>query len=413
MKSNGFKLGSVILIILITSVLSAVTTGVIINNNYLNRSGLSYSDIMSDQYISEFLSIYAEIKEKFYGDYDELGMLSAAASGLMSYTGNSESEAIASALEAMLDYLGDDYTTFLNNSQYDYLSEELSGKYEGIGITITENIIIGVTKNSPAANAGLMVNDVIVSVNNQDITSGNSFFISYLITNSEDEEIKINVMRDEELITFSLYKDFLDASTKSFMTDDNNIGYISLSVFSENCSMYFEDALIELEAAGMESLIIDLRNNGGGYLNEALEIASLFLEEGSVINSLVSNTGKQYNYDETKESRDYDIIILINNDSASAAEILAAALNDNDIAKLVGMQSFGKGTVQQLIESSTGTTAKYTTAYWYTPKEVCINNIGITPDYTVETEYTLDEDGNINWIIDSQYNKAIELLKGA
>lgn len=412
MNSKGFKLGAVILIIFITSIMSAITTGIIINNNYKGTSGLTFSEIMNDEYLSEFLSIYAEIKENFYGDYDEAGMLSAASTALVSYEGTDVSGAMDVALDAMLDYLGDDYTTFLTDSQYSYLSDELVGTYEGVGITISGNEVIRVTEESPADEAGILSGDIIVNVNGQEITYDNSYFISYIISNTS-EEIELTITREEETLYFSVTKTTLDSSTQYYMVDDTNIGYISLSVFSENCSDYFSDALVNLENEGMESLIIDLRDNGGGYLTEAIEIASFFLESGDIINSLVSNDGKTYNYDETSEFRDYEIVILTNGETASASEILAAALVDNDAADIVGTQSYGKGTVQQLIESSSGTTAKYTTAYWYTPNEICINNIGITPTYYVELEYITNDEGKYTGLIDTQYNKAIEILTGA
>ncbi len=412
MNTKGFKLGTVILIILFTSIISAVATGVIMNNNYKGRSGLSYSQIMNDEYLSEFLSIYSGIKNNYYGEYDEVGMLSAAASAMVSYKGDDKKEAMDDAMDAMLNYLGDSYTKFLNNSEYDYLSDELSGKHKGIGVTITGNEVIDITKNSPAEKAGIKKGDIIINVNDQKITEDNSYFISYIITNDDSDKVDITILRDSKEITFEIEKGLLDFSTKHFMVNETNIGYISLSVFSKGCSDSFYEALTDLENKGMTSLIIDLRDNGGGYLTEAVDIASYFLKKGDVVNSLLSNEGKKYNYDETKESRDYEIVILINGDTASASEILTAALKDNGAAKVVGEKSYGKGTVQQLIESNSGVAAKYTTAHWYTPNEICINKIGINPDYNIEIEKKKNENGEVIEIIDAQYNKALEILKG-
>lgn len=412
MKINGFKLGSVILIIIITSIMSAITTGVIITNNYETSSGLTFGEILYDENLSEFLNIYSQIKDNFYGDYDEIGMISAASDALFNYSGTSSSEAIEVAIDAMLSYLPDDYTTFLTDDEYDYLSDELSGTYEGIGITINGNEVISVTKDSPADTAGILVGDIITIVNGETITSDNSYFISYIISSSDSDLIELTISRGYEEISFVVYKATLDSSTKYYMIADTNVGYISLSVFSSDCSSSFENALLDLESMGMDSLIIDLRSNGGGYLTEAVDIAELFLTKDSVVNSLVSNDGKIYNYDETDEYRDCDIIILVNGETASASEILAAALVDNGVAEIVGTQTYGKGTVQQLIETTNGTTAKYTTAYWYTPNEICINNMGITPTYYVEIEYITDEEGDYIGAVDSQYNKALEILKG-
>lgn len=413
MSNKGFNLKATILIIVITSILSSVTTGIIINKNYESISGVSYFDILTDENLSEFLSVYSEIKENFYGEYDEIGMIDAAKDALVTFDSSGEDDLIDYAIDAMLSYLGDDYTVFLSDDASEYLSSELSGTYEGIGVTVSGRYIISVTKNSPAEEAGLEVGDCIESVNGQNVTDDYSYLVSYFISNSEDENIELVILRNGEYITYNLVKTTLDSSTRSTMITDTTVGYISLSVFSENCSDSFKDALLELEEDGMEKLIIDLRDNGGGYLSQAIEIASFFLENGDTINSLVSNDGKTINYDETDESRDYEIIILMNEDSASASEILASALQDNDKAEIVGTQSFGKGTVQQLLESSTGSSAKYTTAYWYTPNNICINNVGITPDYYVELEYEVNDDGEEIGVIDTQFNKAIEILTEA
>lgn len=413
MEVKGFKLSTVVIIVLITSILSSVTTGLVLNFSYKISSGLSYMELLDDDYLNEFLQIYSKVKKNFYGEYDEIGLLNAAAVSMVSYEGDDFTQLISYATEGMLEYLGDDYTTFLNSGQYDVLSSELAGTYQGIGITIQGNVILSVTKDSPADEAGLQQDDIIVKVDNQVITYDNSSYISVIIKSSSSDKVNIIVDRDGEEISFLVYKTLLDSSTKKFMIDDSLIGYIQLSVFSDYCFDSFNNALVELEDEGMESLIIDLRYNGGGYLDKAVDIASLFLDEGDIINSLVSNNGKTINYDETKESRDYEILILINEESASASEILAAALIDNYKAKSVGTNTYGKGTVQQLIESSNGIAAKYTTAYWYTPNDICINNIGISPDYYVELEYIYNDDGEKVAYVDSQLRTAIEMLKEA
>ncbi|MFI3260823.1 MAG: S41 family peptidase [bacterium] len=409
MIKKGFSLFSVLIIVVITALLSFITTGVILSSNYKSVSGLTYAEIMTDDYLIEFLGIYSKIKENFYGDYDQTGMMDAAINSLLSYEGKDSKDLIESAISGMLNYLGDDYTLYLNDDAYNYLSDELSGTYQGIGVSITLNEIISVTKDSPAEKVGIKKGDVITMVNSTKIDETNSFLISVIIGASTDD-INITVLREEEELVFTVSKTSLDSSTTYSVVEDTNTGYIHLSVFSEQSFESFNSALTSLESEGIDNLIIDLRDNAGGYLDKSLEIASLFLEKGNVINSIVSNEGKEINYDETEESRDYGIVVLINEGTASASEILASALVDNNKALSVGLSSYGKGTVQQLVESSSGFSAKYTVAYWYTPNNICINETGIKPNYYVETEIVYDENENIIGLKDAQLEKALEIL---
>ncbi len=410
MKNKGFNLITVIFIIMVTAVASAFATGIILNNNYKGTSGLTYTEVMNDKELSEFLNVYSTIISQFYEDIDTTGMINSAIDTMKSYDGNSKSELLELATTSMLEYLGDDYTQFMDDNETFDLQDQLDGKYQGIGVTIQGQTILSVTPDSPADINGIEIGDIIIGVDNTEITLDNSSLISYLIKDEENQEVNITVQRGTEVHNFNIEKEELDASVLHQMIVDTTTGYINIEIFSETVGSAFETALENLENNEMDNLIIDLRYNTGGYLTGALEIAELFLEKGKVVYSLENTDGREYTRDSSVESRDYDIVVLINEDSASASEILAAALKDSYGATLVGTKSYGKGKVQQTIVTSTGASAKYTSAKWYTPDNICIDGIGLEPDHYIEIEVIKDENNNIIDVIDSQLNKAIEIL---
>ena len=389
-NNKGFNLLSVIIIICVTSIISAITAGIIVTNNY----GLSYKNITEDSSLSEFLKTYSNIVDNYYEDIDKDKMLD-------------------SAINAMLNYLGDNYTTYLNKDQTKELEERLAGSYEGIGISILGKTITNVSKDSPAEKAGLQVGDEFLTVNGTDvssITDGASTIISTLIKSSDNKEAKIVIKRAEEELEFTVKIESIPISAISYKLLDNNIGYLKINIFSRPLTDQVKLALKELENNGMNRLIIDLRDNSGGFLDSAETTASIFLEKGKLIYSLEDKKDKEDYYDKTTESKKYPIAVIINNNSASSSEILAAALKDSYGATLIGEKSFGKGKVQQTIDLSSGAMAKYTSAKWLRPNGECIDGVGLIPDYEIQLAYEYDENGNEISTIDTQLNKAIEVI---
>lgn len=387
-STYGFKLFEVIIIVIITGILCSLASGFIFFKHYKNSTLASY-DNLDNSAVNEFLEVYSSLIEKYYEDVDE-------------------DELVDSAINGMLDYLGDSYTEYLDKEKSNELIEKLVGEYEGIGIEIYQDkTIYSVFEDSPAFKAGLKVNDKIIKINNEDVSSKSNAEIADLIKNS-NSEINITVLRDDNQITVSLKKDvlYIPSVLGKIVDNDKKIGYISITTFSNTTSKQFKKSLEQLEKEGINSLIIDVRNNTGGYLISAKEIASLFLEKGKIIYSLqTKNKTKNYK-DNSFEKRDYKVIVLINEYSASTSEILTAALKDSYGAILVGKKSYGKGKVQQMLNLENGSMAKYTTAKWLTPKGICIDSKGIKPDYEVDLEINEAEEK----IIDTQYNKAIEIL---
>lgn len=387
-NSNGFNLISVIVIICVTSVISAITTGVIISNNY----GLSYKSVNEDEKLNEFLKAYSNIVDNYYENVDKEKMLDAAING-------------------MLNYLGDNYTTYLNSDQSKELEKRLAGSYEGIGISLQGQQVASVVENGPAARSGILVGDKVSKVNGTDVSSLNSGAISALITTSKKKSVTLLIERNGESLEFNVSIESIPLPSVEEKLLENNIGYIKMDIFSKNLAEQVKTSLNNLKNQGMNRLIIDLRDNTGGYLDSAEKTASLLLEKGKLIYSLQDKNKKEDYYDETDECENIPIVILINNNTASAAEILAAALKDSySNTTIVGEKSFGKGKVQQTYDLSDGSKAKYTSAKWLRPNGDCIDTIGISPDVEASLSYEYDENGNEIATIDSQLTKAIEVI---
>lgn len=386
-KGKGFNLMSVVIIICITSLISAITAGIIVTNNY----DLSYKGLSTDKNLNEFLKAYSNIVNNYYEDIDKEKMLDAA-------------------MDAMLNYLGDNYTTYLTKEQRKELEERLAGEYEGLGIKISGREIVEITENSPASEAGLMVGDLFVSVEGTDVTNATSSIISTLIKDDSKKEVNIVIDRSGNQMPFKITKSLIPTSSISYELKENNVGYLKIDIFSRPLTSEIEKALVDMESKGMQKLIIDVRDNTGGYLDSAETTASLFLEKGKLIYSLQDKNGKEDYKDTTETKRDYPIVVLTNRNSASSSEILAAALKDSYNAILVGETSYGKGKVQQTYDIENGGMAKYTSAKWLRPNGSCIDGVGLKPDYEVNIIYDYNENGEIVGYTDTQLNKAIEVI---
>lgn len=388
-KDGKFRLDilDILIIVVLTSIVSCVLTGFILNYQY-KHSNVNKQQI-TDENINEFLNTYSEIVDNYYEEVDKKGMVEAAISG-------------------MLDYLEDNYSIYLNKDETDALSGMLDSTYEGIGIISVGNIVYRVYDNSPAAEAGLKVNDEIIKVNGEKIDSENFEIISDLITNNKKETNEIVVKRKNKEMTFNIERSKVTipvTAIENIKINDHNIGYLTLSAFSEKSYEEFQESLHKLEdEEKIDSLIIDLRNNSGGYLNSAHDIASLFLEKDKIIYSLENKNETTAIKDTTDEKRNYKIVVLVNNGTASSSEIVTAALKDSYGAIIVGTKTYGKGKVQKTMKYG-DTMMKYTSAKWLRPNGECIDEVGITPDYEIDIEY------KNNTIYDKQLDKAIDLLK--
>lgn len=384
---NGFNLKEVIAIIVITAIVTSLTTGVIVYNQNKLSKNITYHDLNNDTALKEFLGVYASLIDEYYEDVDKTAMLE-------------------SALSAMFNYLGEDYSTYMNKEETDALAQRLIGEYKGIGITINnENTIVDLFEGGPAKEVGMQEGDKIIAINGQVIDNETNTQISEVISSFNiGDKITITVSRENENINFEVMIKKLFIPAVDYRIEEENIGYLKIATFSNTLKEQVNLALKEMESKGISSLIIDLRNNTGGYLSASKEVASLFLEKDKVIYSLEEKDGTTEYKDETDEKREYKIVVLFNEGSASASEVLIAALKESYGAITIGTKSYGKGKVQQTYSLEDGSMVKYTSAKWLTPNGTCIDNVGIIPDYVVE----LDKD---NLDVDNQLERAIELAK--
>lgn len=393
-NKSGFQLKELIIIVVITSILTSLTTGVIMYNNNRITSHVSGSDLNNDENLKEFLKVYASLIGDYYKDIDKQAMLEEA-------------------MKAMFNYLGEDYSNYLNQDETNQLASKLQGTYKGIGVQIVDhNVIYKIFDDSPAKAVGMQEGDQIVSINGEDVTTKSSDEVATLIQNTKQDKIALEVLRNNVSYHFDIEVKtlFVPAISYQFLSYENkNIGYLAISTFSDTVAVQVKNALQDLEGQGIDSLVIDLRGNTGGYLSQATEIANMFLENGKVIYSLAEKDGTIEYKDETDDSRDYPIAIIMNEGTASASEILAAAIKDSygAFVTLVGETSYGKGRVQQTRNLEDGSMVKYTTARWIRPNGDCVDGVGIRPD--VEIEIVLPAEGEE--IIDTQLKEALRILQ--
>lgn len=383
-KTATFNLIEVIVIIIMTSLVVSVSTGIIVYKNYYKIDKTS----SNKDYLKELEYAYNNILNSYVEKVDEKELTNAAIKG-------------------MYNYLGDPYTSYLDKDSTDNLMDRLKGEYKGIGVEITTNesgtVVMTVFENSPAEEAGIMVGDIITKVKGVDVNGKTTSEVSNMIK-STNGNVEIEVNRGG--ITKTLTLKVSTVSIKSVVKNKyDKTGYLRIETFSNTTYKQFKESLETLEKDGIENLIVDVRNNGGGFLNSAVEIAELFIEKGKPIYGLQTKDKKEMYKDTTKEKRDYKVIVLINGGSASASEVLAAALKESYGATLLGSKSYGKGTVQDTSELESGGMIKYTTAYWLTPKGVTINEKGLTPDIEVTGSFkdgmTLENDVELQTAINN------------
>ena len=272
-------------------------------------------------------------------------------------------------------------------------------------------IVSAMEENSPAAKAGLKVGDIITKLDGDSLEGKSGTDVSSYIKNSGKNKVVLTVIRDneEKEVTINLSKvDIPYVSGEVIEKNNKKVGYIKISLFANNSYKQFKSKLENLEKENIDSLIIDVRDNSGGYLTSVTDICNLFLEKGKVIYQLQDENGTVKKKDTTKDKRTYDIAVIINGSSASASEILASAIKESYKGIVVGQNSYGKGTVQQTRKLLDGSMIKYTTQKWLTPDGNFINEIGVKPT----NEVILSEDyyKNPSMETDNQLQEALTLL---
>lgn len=358
-------------------------------------TGKNYLAVTKD--LKKVVDTYYAIVDNYYGELDR-------------------DKLIDGAVEGMISSVGDTFTSYSDIDSTSSFDETINGSYEGIGCTVATLedgtiSVIDMFEDSPSYKAGLKVGDIILKVDGESYEGKNSNDISNYIKNSGKSKIVLTVKRDNEEkdISINLSKvEIPHVSGKIIEQDSKKIGYIKISLFASNSYKQFKNKLDELEKSNIDDLIIDVRDNSGGYLSSVTDICNLFLDKGKVIYQLEDSKGKVKKKDTTKEKRKYDIVVLINGGSASASEILASAIKESYGGDIVGTNSYGKGTVQQTKKLLDGSMIKYTTQKWLTPDGNSINEVGVTPTKVVE----LNEEyfNNPTTENDNQLQEAIKLI---
>ena len=316
------------------------------------------------------------------------------------------------AIRGMMEALGDDYTYYMEPQVFESETLSLQGSYEGIGAYVDVEgdylTIISPIEGSPADEAGLQPGDKIIAIDGEDMTGVAPEEVRQKVLGPDGSEVTLTIAREGEQgpLEFVITRSKIVISSAEGRMLDDGIGYVDINTFGDNTTQELRQALDELMAQNPRGLIIDLRNNGGGYLSTSIEVSSEFIEDGVVLYEQFGD-GRREEYSATGNGRATEIplVVLINEGSASASEILAGALQDYDRAKLVGMQSFGKGSVQIRQPLSNQGAARVTIAKWLTPDERAIEDVGLTPDVIVEmTQEDFDAE------LDPQLDAAVETL---
>lgn len=320
----------------------------------------------------------------------------------------------------LLEGVGDKYSVYYNAEEYQQMQIDTTGKYYGIGAGLTQDqdtMVVTISKvyeGTPSEAAGLMAEDIILSVDDIDAAS---MEVTELVKNIRGEEgttVHLEIYRPAtgEYLSFDVERaNVVLPSISSEMLSDG-IGYIRIESFESETASQFELALADLESQGMESLIVDLRYNGGGLLDAVVQILDDVLPEGLLVYVEDKNGKRQEYYSSGDTQIDYPLAVLINESSASASEIFAGAIKDYEYGTLIGTKTYGKGIVQTIFPLEDGDALKLTTARYFTPKGNYIHGVGIEPDIELDYEYLDPEGEKYEMQYDNQIQKAIEVLRG-
>lgn len=387
---SSFNIPEVIMLVII-SILFGVIVGCI----------LTYSrafTVDNSSYENELLNTYQKIRDNYYDEVSEKDLLNAA-------------------IDGMISVLDDPYSYYMNDTDTESFNQKIDGNYVGIGTTVLHdeslgNKVVDIFDGSPADKAGVKVGDIFLSIDGTDVRYMTLKEISNYIKGSAKTSSNFVFIRDDKNIEVTITRDVVDIpSVDSKIIEGNNkkLGYISIDTFAANTYSQFKKNLKSLEKQKIDSLIIDVRNNPGGHLSQVEDILSMFFNKKTVLYQIETKGKKEKVYASSKETRSYEVVVLINESSASASEILASCFQENyKKATIIGVTSYGKGTVQKSVDLSTGASLKYTTQKWLTSKGTWINEKGVVPDIVVEqgNEYTIEPtDEN-----DLQLQKALEVL---
>ena len=389
-KKEGFSYPEMVIIMII-----AILFGFLIGNVVsFTKKETTNSSVPSE--LKEFVDTYNDIVNNYYDKVNK-------------------EELIDAGIKGMINYLDDPYATYFDGTSSTNFNQTLEGNYEGVGIEVTlDNSKVKITKvfaDTPAKKAGIKVGDYITKVNGESVEGKSLSDVVSLIKNAKNKEVEITITRDNQEKAMKVTRTTVDmpyTSSKVYEENGKKIGYLKIEMFSNNITKQVKKELESLKKKNIDKLVIDVRDNPGGYLTQVTEILSLFMTKKDVIYQLQTKNNNEKVYGtSSKATYSYPVVVLINENSASASEILASAFKETYNAEIVGVNSYGKGTVQKTGDLNNGDTIKYTVQKWLTPRGNWINEKGVTP--TKEVKLELKENETLTEDNDNQLKAAIEL----
>ena len=372
-------LKKIMVLLLVAIISSASTIGILYYSLGLNEH--SFSNLI------RFITAYRFIETKYVNDTDDVKLIDGA-------------------IDGMVKSLDDPHSNYLSPKMYQTLMEQTEGSFAGIGVVMGMDSnkkihIVGIMEGSPGQKAGLQEGDEIIAVDNTPVSDMAFDEVAAHVRGAVGTNVTLTIMRNNDKQDFIITRDNIKLKTVGHKMLENNIGYIQIVSFSEDTAKEFQEAYDDLKNQGMQSLVLDLRNNPGGLLTSCVDIAKQLVPKGDIV-SIVDKQGNKETYTSTLEKPEYPLVVLINKNSASASEILSGAIQDTKAGTIVGTTSYGKGSVQTILPMFADDAVKLTIAKYYTPSGRSIDGIGIKPDVEID----LPE----NATTDVQLAKAIEIL---
>ena len=397
-KKQGNSIYKTIMTIIATAIITSIVTIVwIYGSAELSSTESAIGSAAKSSSLSAKLSVIRnKIDQEYIGEINENDLIEGAIKGYVSG-------------------LNDEYTEYLTVDEMSSFTEDIEGEFVGIGVYITKDtenntiLVYGTIPDSPAQVAGLKTGDIITSVDGVECNGDDYDTITNSIKGVEGTKVTIGILRDGEEVSFEIERKTVEVKHVTSQKLENNIGYIYISSFEGDVSSQFEEAYNDLANQGITSLIIDIRNNGGGIVDESLDIAEMMTDKGQ---TLLIESDKNGEEEVIKAEKDktitMPIVLLINEYSASASEILAGILKENvENATLIGNTTYGKGVIQTLYPLTDGSGIKVTTNEYFTPNHNTINKIGVEPDIKVDDYLFL---GTLDLENDTQIKRAMEEL---
>jgi carboxyl-terminal processing protease len=323
---------------------------------------------------------------------------------------SSEESMTAGSVQGLLESLDDPYAAYLDEKHFEYFNDQTDGEFFGVGINIAERdgvvYVVSTIEGTPAEEAGLQPEDEIVSIDGESRDRWDIDEVVTRVRGPEGTDVELGVRREgeDDLITFTITRAQIDIPNVMSRMIDGDVGYLRLLTFNQKSAEDLTEEIAQLEAEGATSFVLDVRDNPGGLLNAAVDVASLFIEDGVIVRVEERDMPETTQRASGNPVTERPLVLLVNENSASASEVLGGALQDYARAKLVGAQTFGKGSVQTVEQLSWGGGVKFTIAHYLTPQSRVIDGVGLTPDVIVEMELADQADDST----DIQLQRAVE-----